>query len=279
MVRARAPRAPGYYLAYSRAGVDEYALYHDLGGAIQAARQADVLFLGNSRAMFALPHETLRSYFARRGLRFYVLAFGYNESNVFAEAIMRRHGLRPRLVVVNADPFFTDQPSSFARTVMSGTLFDAWKFRFETEAAFAVRRRLHRLVPYFQVVPPQRDSVLFRSLVDGTTYVAAKDGAPGAVGFADEPAQATPSEIACARRFQAELRARGASVILMCVPPGSVALAASLARSIDAPLIAPALRGLTTSDGNHLSRESAFRYSHAVLEQLDPVLSGLPERH
>jgi hypothetical protein len=272
VVRASPPPPPEWYLAYSRGGVDGYTLYHNLEGAIAKARRADVLFLGNSRTMFALPQETLRPFFARLGLRYYVLAFAYAEANLFPEEIIRRHGLTPRWVVINADPFFTDQASEFARRVMAETRFDAWKFRFETNGAFEVRRRLHRFVPYVEIAGPDRDWILFRSYEDGTTFVAATDGTGRRVRSSPGSGEAEPTLVASARRFQAETARRGGRVAFVCVPPCSSGVAVSLACALEVPLVDPRVPRLQTVDGSHLSRESARRYSQAVLAELEPVL-------
>ena len=272
VARADPPGGAAYYLGYSRGGVDEYALYHDLDGAAAAVRRADVLFLGSSRAMFALPRETLAPFFARRGLRFYVLAFGYNESNVLPEAIIRRYDLRPRLVIVNADPFFTDEPSAFARRVLSETAFDARKFRFETVAADEVRRRLHRLVPYFEIAGPNRDWVWFRSREDGTTHVAAADGVPSRVRPSAELPGADARLVATASRFRDEMAARGAAIVLTAVPPRASGAAEGIASTLGVPFLDPPLRRLRTLDGSHLDLPSARAYSEALLAELEPLL-------
>jgi hypothetical protein len=67
----------------------------------------------------------------------------------FPLAIIEKFDLRPRLVIVNADGFFQNSLSDFARTVMKDTTFGAWKFSSEAEAGHEVRRALHQLVPNY----------------------------------------------------------------------------------------------------------------------------------
>ena len=115
--------------------------------ATTALRQADVLFLGNSRLMFALRPAELQRYFAAHGLDYYVLGFGFREGDAFPRALIVRHDLRPRLVVVNADTFFGAGLSPWAEQVVQDTPFGAWKRHLEAEAAHEARRVVHELVP------------------------------------------------------------------------------------------------------------------------------------
>ena len=112
------------------------AYYYDLvPAAVTHLRAADVLFLGSSRAQFALSTNSVRRYFADRGIRPYLLGFGYNEGGGFALSIILKHRLKPKAIVVLADPFFRNQTSgeiSFKSMVVvacnTGTL------RLSTEA-------------------------------------------------------------------------------------------------------------------------------------------------
>src|SRR5262245_36309615 len=93
---AAAERPSGnWYLSYSRGSLDHAVLFRDLSGAARAMKEADVLFLGDSGAMFAFKHDLLAEFSARTGLRCFVLAFAYNERKAFAEALIRKHDLRP----------------------------------------------------------------------------------------------------------------------------------------------------------------------------------------
>ena len=69
-------------------------------------KKADVLFLGNSRALFAFSSDAIANFFGKGKLRYYVLAFGTGETSQFAGALIRRYDLHPKVLVINADPFF-----------------------------------------------------------------------------------------------------------------------------------------------------------------------------
>ncbi len=145
------PEAGTYYLAHDRGGqVDHHVLYHGTDGlAMERLKAAQVLFLGNSRLMFALDRGALRQFFDELGLTYYVLGFGHTEQDDFPARIIAKYDLRPEVVVVNADGFFWDGQSEWAAKTIEESAFDAWKLQFESEAAHRLRRAIHRVVPQY----------------------------------------------------------------------------------------------------------------------------------
>jgi hypothetical protein len=271
---ARPPGSRRYYLGYARGGVEHYVLYQDLDGATDVAKRADALFLGNSHLLFAFPHEPLRDFFEEERLRYYVMGFGYGERSGFFEAIIDKFDLRPKWMVINAEPFFATESSAFAYKVMSETRFDAVKFRFEANVGFSVRHRLHQVVPYlspFQVTP---DWIWYRSYDDGTAWVAGTVGvpAPASVPSAREITPAYVIEVA--RRFKADMDRRGIRLVLTCVPPDSPVHALRIGEALGVPVLVPELPDLMTRDGRHLDEDSAKRFSSAFLEQWRPLLEA-----
>ena len=73
-----------------------------------------MILLGNSRLMFAARPRILDAFFEARGLRYYVLGFGFREADRFPLAVIEKFDLKPRMVIVNADGFFLDSLSDFA---------------------------------------------------------------------------------------------------------------------------------------------------------------------
>jgi len=278
LVAAAERPGPGWYLAYDRGGLDHGVLYHDLSGAAEALRSAEVLFLGDSSVQFAFPHGPLAEFSARTGLRAFVMAFAYGEHDEFAEALIERHDLHPKWLVVNADPFFVGQQSDMARHVRAGDAFEAWKERFQAVTAYEVRHRLHQVVPYLDPFPPARDWVNFRNLEDGTLHVAAWAGTPRPATSLREGLlrRAKPEWIRRAERFQQDMRARGARLVLTTIPPVSPNLALDLSEALAVPVVLPPVprEELMTLDGNHLDQASSLRYATAFLAQLERVLRG-----
>src|SRR5262249_42639470 len=78
------------------------------GAAVAHLRRAEVLVLGNSKAMFAFSTRATEDAFRRLGVPYYLLGFGYGESQLFPLALIKKYGLRPKALIINADPFFEE---------------------------------------------------------------------------------------------------------------------------------------------------------------------------
>ena len=282
-----------WYLAWGREinHKDHYVLYYDIGVSIDHARRSDVLFLGNSRVLFGLPYGVMSPFFEGVGLRYFNMAFGHGETNVFPMRIIQKHDLRPKIVVVNADRFFTGIPSEFAQSVMpiyggqnphqvSGyydtiprrrRFWEELKANLEVKTSFFVQDRLQAIFPY--LIPRDRtlteSPLLYRSSVNGSWLELNWPSRNLPVRMRKKRHEISASHIEFARAFQTEMNRRGASLVLMLVQANqaSASRAAQLAVALDVPLIAPELDGLTTSDGSHLSRESAKRFASAFLKE------------
>src|SRR5215471_14730478 len=114
------PHGPDDFLAYCRSlGYGDYehgALYYGLEPkARESIRAAQVLFLGSSRLQAAFAANAPREYFRARGIHYFVLGFGYGEASAFEQLVMERSGASPKVIVINADPFFVDTLSEPAK--------------------------------------------------------------------------------------------------------------------------------------------------------------------
>jgi hypothetical protein len=281
---AREAQAGAHYLAHDRGGhMDHYVLFHGVDREVtRRLRGADVLFLGNSRLMFALSPSNLRPFFAPYGLDYYVLGFGHNEHDHFPKAIIRRFDLRPRLVVVNADRFFVGDQSAWADRVVEGSWFGTQKLLFEAEAAHATRRRLHRWVPHLPTLDESAaEFIAYRSRLDGTWQVASTPKGTGhpMPGSDRRPPRPDAGRLARARAFKADVEARGGRLVLCLVPApaASRGTAEWLAREIGVPLIAPEPVDLRTHDGSHLTPVSAGRFARAFLAELEPLVREIAD--
>jgi len=91
------------------------------GEALANLKAADVIFTGSSRTMFAFSTTEVRSYFAARGLKQFNLGFGFEEQQTFFERIALKHHLKPRMLVIGIDPYFSDRVSPPAAAALSDT--------------------------------------------------------------------------------------------------------------------------------------------------------------
>jgi hypothetical protein len=282
---ANRPPGPEYYLAHDRGGhLDHHVLFHGTDPeAMARLKEADVLFVGTSRMMFAIRSRVVTPWAVAHGLKYYALGFGHRDGDEWVLEIIRRHDLRPRLVVVNVDGFFGRRRSEWADRVRRDTRFGAIKAQLEGEIGHEMRRGIHQVIPNWIDLygrpgfPFGNEFIAYRSRENGTWRVTPWP----------EPSMAAPAEDygvsevgerigEPARAFKEEMERRGARLVLTFVPtpdagPGNpVALGAMLG----VPVVGMGVDGLTSHDGSHLSEESAVFWSRRLVDDLRPYLPG-----
>ena len=282
ITRAERP-SDDYYLAHDRIGhVDHHVLYHGTDReALAHLKRADVLLVGNSRLMFAARPGVLDRFFADRGLRYYVLGFGFREADRFPLALIEKHDLRPRYVIVNADGFFENFLSDFGATVLADNAISAWQFQREAETSHEVRRGLHLLAPNWIDLfgrpgfPRRRELIIYRSRTNGAWQLSPWAPGTGRVPGRDldEP-PLNAEEQAAARAFKAAMERRGATVLLTYVPTPRPLGAGPrrFAAFLGVPLVEAMPGRLFTEDDDHLDEASAVVWSEAFVRALEPVL-------
>jgi hypothetical protein len=64
--------------------------------------------------------------FDKLDIRFFVMGFGYGELSPFSLAVLKRWKASPKVVVINADPFFVDVLSEPAKEALEGRPAFLW---------------------------------------------------------------------------------------------------------------------------------------------------------
>lgn len=282
---AQRPLGDDYYLAHDRGGhLDHHVLYYGTDAeAMRHLMAADILFVGTSRMMFAIRSRVFTPWAAAHGVTYYTLGFGHRDGDTWVREIIRRHDLRPKLVVVNVDGFFGRDLSEWAERVRKDSTFGARKLMLEGEFGHESRRVIHRVIPNWIDLygrpgfPFGNEFIAYRSRTTGAWSISpwpepvmeapSLDYGVGPVG----PRIGDP-----ARAFKAELDAIGARLVLTYVPTpddaggNPVALGAMLG----VPVVGMDVDGLTSHDGSHLSEESAVFWSRRLAQDLRPYLPG-----
>lgn len=286
----RASLAPDSF-RISEAGADRYPVelddwIHRHGSepaVIAAMRSADVLIMGNSRVMLGLTEPELGAFFRARGLRYYYLGFGYGETASFGEALIRRYDLHPRWVIVNVDGYFRVAMGPRARLVSESTRLQFWQERFEVAATLAILPWLHRWYPRLSA---DHETLLWRSRSTGAWVLRA--ALPAGTTFTD-PAGQSPVEpsdevMGTAEAFKRFCDRIGARLILTQAPATTPfdprGAAERMAQRLGVPFCAPAMEGMQSYDGSHLTPESARVFTQAffaALPQAVPELAEKPE--
>lgn len=281
-------QAPGYsadrYLAYCGGGnyadFEHGAFYYNLEPpALDYARNADVLVLGNSRLEVALSNQATADWFKQAAATYYLLAFSYNEDMVFTDDLLRLVKPRASVYIINVDDFFERRETAAAKTILHDP--DA-RNRYEWKHFW---QSLHQ--PICGAFPSLcgRKFVIFRSRKTGAYYRIPQvervfpQNAVSYDRWVDEAV--VKDSTALAIEFLKQF-AKGKCVILTDVPfpETKIGDAAAIAAGAGLPLVVPPeMDGLNTTDGYHLDRVSADRWSKAFLEVAGPKIRSCLENH
>jgi hypothetical protein len=252
--------------------ISQLVLWHALGDSIAHARRADILFIGDSRMPMGLRQADIVPAAGALGLRVFSLACGHVERVPFALKLIRKHDLRPKVVVVVGGPhLFRDVLSGPAEKAMKLTRWRAWTQWTEADARWRLQSWVHAWLPKIDWFGQRLTSswILYRSTRTGWLIPVVEPSARYPIGFDREDASYAPS-LPVARALKDELDRRGAALILSLVPYGDTRTGhlPFLARELGVPVVLPSFDGLATADGSHLDRSSAESYGKAFWSQL-----------
>jgi hypothetical protein len=261
----------------TRYGTYEHgAIYYGLEpGLRDNIRKADVIFLGTSVAMFAFSTNAVRNYFNDRNIRFFVMGFAHGEWSPFPLAVLQKWRASPKVLVINADPFFGDSLSAPAREALEGGPLYLWTLL--TKMLF---QRVHRVVCFTSWhACSETARGTFRSARNGqwSESQSVQRSTPvnpsAGLTFAGEP-------VIDRAKVVGETFINAVGVSRNCIVLTGVAnsvlnspwIAQQLATMLKTRSIFPAIDGLSTTDGAHFNYASAERWSSRLIEQLTPIL-------
>ncbi|HET9869584.1 MAG TPA: hypothetical protein VFR02_03680, partial [bacterium] len=144
-------------------------LYYGIGPAVENARRADILLLGNSRVLFAFRAPAVRAFEQKSGLKVFNFCFPANDGLVMAWEAIQRNDLRPSLVVVNENQFFDLGRSPYGTGTVEEGRWGAWTRVWEDGMSWDARCWLHRFFPRFGFgdLYPAQPTVTVQSSRDG----------------------------------------------------------------------------------------------------------------
>jgi hypothetical protein len=275
---------------------EQEILYHGIGNSIPNAQQADIIFLGWSRQLFAIDWQIFDEFERTHHVKMFNLGLAGLHSGEMPLRIIRKHGLRPKLWIINADRdlkdfrsgFFymtTDSGAAFGRAMVNRVISSSRNVALRNVLARNVRWRLKMALGLLPNAPyrsarsgnwflenwprssPETNSAI---TLKGLSYV---DGVARTTDRVDFTCPAAPEEFAGAREYA---KAIGGEVILIQVP-SSFACAErvhELASALGAPVFTVDPTQFTSYDGGgHLDRIGARKYSTMFFDWL----AQLPE--
>jgi hypothetical protein len=269
------------YLAYCQGtdyadyehGAFQFALEPD---ALASARNADVLFIGNSRLQMAFSTTATADWFSAVSARYYLMGFLYYENAVFAEELLRAIRPRARVFVINVDDFFGRSESPPVKTILHDP---------EARRKYEVKQfsqHIHELTCKTFARICGTNFVVFRSRETGAYFtegLAPRKITPVSYDQIANP-DVVESNVAAAIDFLSHF-AQGKCVILTNVPfvETNIGNANAIAKGIGKDLVTPGvLEGLQTYDGYHLDQPSAERWSRAFFLTAGPEIRSCLEQ-
>ena len=261
----KSPGDDAFFVSTRGHDLSHLVLYHDIGDSIANARQADILFIGNSRQQTGLREDVIAAEAGKLGLTAFTIATGHADKTRFALELIRKHDLRPRVVVASGGPFvFTEGISNWAQEVMNMSAWDAQKEWWERSAAWMAAMLVHRYLPRLDYFDQRLTSswIHYRSEQTGWWRNVREPRGRYPVKMKKERSS-YKNTLPLATELKQEMEARGALLVLTMVPYASTRAGhlSYLEEELGIPVVIPSFLGMETADGSHLNRESALELS------------------
>ena len=136
--------------SYGPVSLDELILANNILDAAEQVKSKDLLLLGSSKMMYGVDAGAVHQLLKSKGVTMatYNLAFGHGEGLVFPAWLIRRMGIRNKLLIIDA----TDNTAQYhiepeAQAAMKSAPLDAWKTVIETNIQFRLDWVLHSVLP------------------------------------------------------------------------------------------------------------------------------------
>jgi hypothetical protein len=286
---------------YTDQAPDLYREYYGIGPAIEKAREADILIVGNSKPYFGFQNHAVQEFEKKTGHRVYNLSIPNGDKLAMTQKLIERHHLRPALLIVNENHFFGPGVSPYTEETLRMGYLQALSRIFEIDSSWFFRSHLHHWLPrlglgkLFGPIP----IVTCRSLYNGCLCMENFEKSLVPVAdkrFSEE--ELTIEEFNNAMAFKKEMEDQGTQMVLTSVPYGTddvdhldkwikdperrkwIAQAVSgyeridqMAKKLGLPCITTRDEGLFTFDGIHLDEPSAEKFANSffIALQKNPV--------
>ncbi len=281
----KSPPDNDWYLAYNYTGtLDHGVIYWNIGSSIKNLEKADVVILGNSRVLIGFDWHTLEVFGKKHGIRFFNLGFGWSEPYIYPMMILERYNIHPKIVIISADTgfgrFFTDKLSPTAkRTIKDGKIKTAMSYfsrsvswRYLLLRSTYLPDRLNKILPDLPVDVDDDYRTFYRSRVSGGWYLGLIPATNKPINNPSEfDCAPTDEELAHADKLLAQLNQMGATPLLTITPYTQSCLAGAelVAERMKSRFIKIESKGYNTWDGDHMTPESARRFTEEFLRQFE----------
>jgi hypothetical protein len=241
------------------------------------AKDADVLFLGNSRIQYAFSTAATANWFSAASVPYYLLGFTYYDGVSFAEALLGRVRPKAKVYVINLDDFFSQWESPPSMEVMHDP---------RAQSHYEIKRlwqSVHELICNTAPAICGHSYAIFRSRRSGSFSMSRGGFAPIAKQVSYDQGMSEDvvrSQSTVAIKFLSSLPVQKDCVILTIVPTAETKIgnAKAIATALHKDLVMPEIPELQTFDGSHLDQPSAERWSQAFFEAAAPEIHSCLEK-
>jgi hypothetical protein len=243
------------------------AFWFDLEPAAERfAKDADVLFLGDSRLQIALSTAATTDWFTAASARYYLLGFYFYGNMIIADAVLQKIRPHAKVYVINIDGFFETSESPPVKTILHDPKA---REQYETKRLW---QRVHEPICKALAAICGNNFAIFRSRQTGAYMYTLNQNRYSSVPVSyDEVVdqQTLNRNTAAGIEFLSRLPVRRECVILTLVPAVGTKKegAIALAKALGVKLVMPEDAGkLWTFDGAHLDQPSAQRWTQAFFQ-------------
>ncbi|MBR0668264.1 hypothetical protein GXW71_28185 [Roseomonas hellenica] len=246
-----------------------------------AARAADVVVLGYSHAHVGFSTAATERHAASMGSRLHNLSLSGSFS-AHADIVLDRLQIRPKVWVIDVDPFFVPPYPEFRGSANLNRLMERPLRETAEHAARRLWQPIHRMACAGQILPSLCGSTFayFRRPEDGRIIVDYHYAFGPTLGEFPVPpdgpvnAARVPGLATLASEFLRRHDMDRTCTIFTVVPANgqNARLAAATAEVVGAPYVNPEVPGLVTIDRAHLHAESAERWSDAFWAAARPII-------
>jgi hypothetical protein len=244
--------------------------------AIAALKNSEVLFLGSSRVQIAFSTNSTRNYFSEKNISYYLLGFGYVEQMLFSQSLLKKYDINPKVLVINADPFFQKYASPPAVSLLNDDWSAIKQYYFKKLAQYWIPD-LCKLLP----CKPQ-GQLIYRNSTNGewVWWDTWRDPVAGHLKkiipetVSSEQRQELINNM---KEFMLGVKVPPECIILTFTPNDRFDLSNTnieLAKLFGFHAVMPSIPDIVIMDEDHFNLPTAERWSAAALEMLDPIIKN-----
>ncbi|MEM6986957.1 MAG: hypothetical protein AAF499_10490 [Pseudomonadota bacterium] len=266
------------YCEYGRYGDFEHGalLYNFEPDAVEQIKRAEILFLGNSRTQYTFSSQPVVDALDATGKPWYIMGFGFGARSEIPEDMFNEYQLRPRMLVINADPFFNAEPSGISKKILAGSETTREEYsRKQWLQGVHTALCQDRADSFFATLLCGTSPTLFRSRSDGTWIVDYyRPDRHIAVTYNDYLLDELDATVEAANSFIDKVGVPRECIVLTVLPqrPTPLNFGKALADRLALTFYSPELDDLWTIDASHMDVESNNRWSTAFMRDIAPTL-------